>query len=156
MTAAAVRQRKYGFARRRNARCTTLEPGTGLKTVRKKNARMSQKYTQEDFLKMYEHLKQGASTETVAAEYGVSLRYLMARLLKMGLSVKALRMEQHRAKVMEMYERYRQGATYEQIAQEYYYSGGNVVSRMFFKDNDLPRLGRPEKRKAAYEREQKS
>ena len=117
---------------------------------------MSQKYTQEDFLKMYEHLKQGASTETVAAEYGISLHYLTTRLLKMGLSVKALRMEQHRAKVMEMYERYRQGATYEQIAQEYYYAGGNVISLMFFKDNDLPRLGRPEKRKAAYEREQKS
>lgn len=114
---------------------------------------MSQKYTQEDFLKMYEHLKQGASTETVAAEYGVSRNYLMARLLKMGLSIKALRMEQHRAKVMEMYERYRQGATYEQIAREYYYAGGNVISRLFFKDNDLPRLGRPEKRKAAYERE---
>ena len=52
---------------------------------------------------------------------------------KMGWSVKALRMEQHRAKVMEMYERYRQGATYEQIAQEYYYAGGNVISRLFFK-----------------------
>ena len=45
---------------------------------------------------------------------------------------------------------------YEQIAQEYYYAGGNAISRMFFKDNDLPRLGRPAKRKAAYEREQKS
>ena len=114
---------------------------------------MNQKYTQEDFLKMYERLKQGASAEAVAAEYGVPLSYLRVRLLKMGLGVKALRMEQHRAKVMEMYERYRQGATYEQIAQEYYYAGGNVISRLFFKDNDLPRLGRPEKRKAAYERE---
>ena len=114
---------------------------------------MNQKYTQEDFLKMYEHLKQGASTEAVAAEYGVPLSYLRVRLLKMGLGVKALRKEQHRAKALEMYERYRQGRTYDQIAQEFYYASGRVISRILFADCDLPRLGRPEKRKAAYERE---
>lgn len=116
---------------------------------------MNRILSREDLLKIYERLKNGESTADVAAEYGISPNCVAHRLNEMNMSIKALRMEQHQAKVMEMYERYRQGATYDQIAQEYYYAGGNAVARVLFADNDLPRLGRPERRKAAYERERK-
>ena len=61
--------------------------------------------------------------------------------------------EQMQAKVKMMYEEYRQGATYEQIAEKYGYSTGRNVWRILFKVNDLPRLGRPERRKTIYARE---
>ena len=104
-------------------------------------------------LKIYERLKQGESTASVAADYGVRPSCITQRIARMGANVTALRHEQHRAKALEMYERYKQGATYDQIAQAFYYAGGNVVSRILFADFDLPRLGRPDRRKAAYERE---
>lgn len=121
-------------------------------TVQKRSARSMK--LRNDTEEMYRQYLNGMSINDISAKYGIKANTILNRFHICGieLGLKPSR-EQMQAKVKMMYEEYRQGATYEQIAEKYGYSTGRNVWRILFKVNDLPRLGRPERRKTIYARE---